>query len=126
MVKHVPLLQGRKLLAETLQGTYDFAVMYAKFNMNMKGITSTHDEPDACHVWRIMSRFLLQAAGFHPAAIKCNHLDWETRLAVSDHDAVLLTKSLMHSGIYSQAPQLLLPEAIANNFSKVSGEGVCK
>ncbi|CAK0905437.1 unnamed protein product [Prorocentrum cordatum] len=117
----VPKVADREILAEVLGGTCDFKEWVQQLNIKLSGLAATHQmhDPEVTHVWRIMSRELLKSAGFEDGAIECPD-EWKD-MAPGGHGSILLLKHFMSSSVYSQAPLLLLPEALAKNLQKDQG-----
>ena len=117
----VPKVADREIIAEILGGTCNFKQWVEQLNIKLSGITATHQmhDPEITHVWRIMSRELLKSAGFEDGAI-LQPDEWKD-VAHGGHDSILLLKHFMSSFVYSQAPMLLLPEALAKNLKKDEG-----
>lgn len=86
-------VRGRKMHVEVLDGTWDFARWFDSFDVSIKGLASTHWEPDVNHVWRLMSRSMLVDMGLQSDAVECHHDAW-ARLPPDDDDAVLVLKDL--------------------------------
>jgi hypothetical protein len=107
---------GRSLHVEVLKGTYDFVTWMTPLNLQITGIASTHWEPDANHVWRIISRSSLANLGYQDSSVQCLHQDW-LALEADDEDAILMCKQFMHSASLSQMPILILPSSIAKKLN---------
>ena len=122
IAKNVPSVGGRAVVAQTLEGARDFTDLLKPLGLQIKGLAATHAEPDAVHLWRILPRWMLQSAGFQNDSVQRQLPEWAF-IEDSDHGAILLTKTFMHSGKYSQTPTLLLPEAVAKKLSKEGFRG---
>ena len=64
--------------------------------VEVSGLVATHLEPEANHVWRIVSRTNVGEFGLAEASIVCEHNDWKD-LEPDPRDAILLCKRRMHS-----------------------------
>ena len=86
--------------------------------VEVSGPVTTHMEPEANHVWRIVSRTNVGEFGLAEASIVCEHNDWKD-LEPDPRDAILLCKRRMHSMRLSQRPVLLLPAVVAKRFQEL-------
>lgn len=117
----VPKVADREIIAEVLGGTCNFKDWLQKLNIKLSGLAATHQmhDPEVTHIWRIMSRELLKSAGFEDGGIERPD-EWKD-MAPGGHDSILLLKHFMSSSVYSQAPLLLMPEALAKSLQKDHG-----
>ena len=60
-----------RLHIEEAHSTWNFRDYLLKAGIKITGLTSTHVEPDACHVWQFARRGALL-----DASILCQHEDW--------------------------------------------------
>ena len=107
---------GRKhVVIEVVNGCWDFQAMFAKkCDTSMSGLTSTHLQPYANHVWRFCKRKCLSEIG---QAVENHHEMW---MDCEDPDDVcLLLKQFMSSAEQSQPPLLVMPVAIASKIDNV-------
>ena len=109
--------RGRDMVVELQNGTYDFQGWMEPMQVKLTGLAATHNEPLASHVWRIIPRFMLSQMGFEDAIVDVQNDLWKD-IGPSDHDAILLIKTYMHSNTYSQNPLLLLPESLSQKLTK--------
>ena len=56
LLEHITPPRGRRLIVEILPCTMDFKAWQAPLDIQMTGITSTHWQPHANHVWRFVKR----------------------------------------------------------------------
>ena len=103
LATHMRPAQGRELFVELLPNTWDFRQWFESLNMHVQGLTSTHVQPYANHVWRFQPRFLV----IEDEEIEVHHPEWQ-RLAESPMDVILTVKQFMSSPARSQKPQLQL------------------
>ena len=64
---------GRELHIEILPNTYDFRAWMATYDLHVQGLTSTHTEPYANHVWRFSPRLWVTDS----QDIEVHHADWQ-------------------------------------------------
>ena len=114
MQAHIPPVKGREVIVEILPVVWDFEQWLDEpLNVHIKGLGATHLEPEATHVWRIISRSLLPSAGFTDESIVCFHEGWK-HIEPNPADAILLLKAAMHKTSFTQQPILLCPAVVAN------------
>ena len=80
----------------------------------MSGLTSTHLQPNANHVWRFCKRKVLSEIG---QAVENNHETWVD--CEDPDDVCLLLKQFMSSAEQSQPPLLVMPVAVASKIDNV-------
>ena len=101
---------SRDLHVEVLNSTYDFQTWLHGLDIQVTGLAPAPSNPFTNHVWRFVRRDqvarLLAAA---PAVIECRHGDFASEEDPSD--AVLLTRTYLHSNALSQNPLLVLPRS---------------
>ena len=105
---------GRKhVVIEIVPGCWDFQSLFAKnCGMKISGLTSTHLQPYANHVWRFCKRKMLSEMGL---AVENSHEDWMD--CDDPNDVCLLLKQFMSSAEQSQAPILMMPSATVAKIS---------
>ena len=103
LATHMRPAQGRKLFVELMPNTWDFRGWFESLNMHVQGLTSTHVQPYANHVWRFQPRFLVT----EDEEIEVHHPDWQA-LTENPLDVILTVKQFMSSPTRSQKPQLHL------------------
>ena len=107
MLAHVKPVRGRSLHVEIMQSTLDFQNWTFPMGMQIKGITSNHDEPDVNHCWKFVTRELANDC-LGSDLTEIHHEDMQG-LPKRSKDTVLLVKQFIHSTSLSQAPLLVLP-----------------
>ena len=107
---------GRKhVVIEVVNGCWDFQAMFAKkCETSMSGLTSTHLQPYANHVWRFCKKKFLSEIG---QAVENHHEMWVD--CEDPDDVCLLLKQFMSSAEQSQPPLLVMPVAIASKIDNV-------
>ena len=108
MRDHITPARNRKLHVEVLESTHDWQTYFSALNMSLTGLTTTHREAFANHVWRFVPRKMLGSITGATDVIECNHPDWE-QLPPHMKDVCLLVKQSMHPTTFSQRPLLVLP-----------------
>ena len=113
----IPPRCGRKHVVEILPQVYDFKEWLDKpLNIHIQGLTSTHDEPNAAQVWRLIPRSLLSEAGFAAdLEIECGHEEWKD-LPPDPDDTILLLKDALHKNVFCQNPLLLCPKSVVSQI----------
>ena len=112
ILKEVTPARGRELHVEVLEGTWDVRTWLHDADVQIKGLAATHKEPDACHVWRMVSRSHLTSLGLTDASVVCLHDDWKSLEPHAD-DVILLVKRRMSSMELAQEPLLMLPVSVS-------------
>ena len=108
MEQHVRPASGRRLVVEVLEATYDFQTWFHSLDAQMKGLTSTHLDPNANHLWCFLPRYAVEQS----ETIVCKHRDW-AKLPSDERDVILIVKQFISSPEKSQDPILVLPLAAA-------------
>ena len=87
LLQRLPPVHGKKLHVEVLESTWDWQAWFADFGLQLKGLASTHLEPDTNHVWRMVLR--QNAPSSHEVENK--NRDWDN-LPQHGNDVVLILK----------------------------------
>ncbi|CAK9028727.1 unnamed protein product [Durusdinium trenchii] len=85
---HMKAAVNREIVIEELTNTMDFKTWLGDANLHVQGLTSTHLEPHANHVWRFTPRTEVDPAH---GAIECHHPDWRG-LPEHPQDVILTVK----------------------------------
>ena len=112
LTNHMKATSDRSLHIEVLQNTHNFRDWLGAFDLHAQGLTSTHLEPFANHVWRFTTRLLCAE---NDDDIEVHHKGWDN-LPPHPEDVVLTVKQYMSSGGLSQKPQLLLVMILRSSF----------
>lgn len=102
MTDHMKASCGRTLKVESVANTWNFKDWMGQVGLHVEGLTSTHVQPYANHVWRFESRLFVTEQ-----EIECHHPDWQG-LEQHPEDVILRVKQFISSSEWSQKPQLLL------------------
>ena len=97
--QNVQPLHGRELHVMVLENTWDFQGLFEKYNCQMSGLTSTHLQPNANHLWRFERRESMESSSI----VEVHNPKWQDDLPHSG-DVVLSVKQLLGSdffGIFS-------------------------
>lgn len=100
---HMKPANDREMHIEILPNTYDFRSWMSTYDLHVKGLTSTHTEPYANHVWRFSPRLWVTDT----EDIEVHHASWQ-ELQQHPEDVILTVKQYMSSSGHSQKPQLSL------------------
>ena len=101
---------GRDLVVEFLPNTWNFKDWMAGYGLHVQGLTATHCEPYANHVWRFAKRLMIETED-----VENHQPDWQT-LEEHPQDIILQVKQFMSSAGLSQKPQLLPSVQILSHF----------
>ena len=104
---------GRDLVVELLPNTWNFKEWMVGYGLHVQGLTSTHCEPYANHVWRFAKRFMIETED-----VENHHPDWQT-LEEHPQDVILQVKQFMSSAGLSQKPQLLHSIQLFSHFFRL-------
>lgn len=104
---------GRDLVVELLPNTWNFKEWMVGYGLHVQGLTSTHCEPHANHVWRFAKRFMIETED-----VENHHPDWQT-LEEHPQDVILQVKQFMSSAGLSQKPQLLPSVQLFSDFFRL-------
>lgn len=80
ILQHVRPLHGKELHVFVLDETWDFQKMYQDYNVQISGLTATHLQPNANHLWRFECRQTLEPS----LAVAVHNPNWKD---VPPHDA---------------------------------------
>ena len=100
MNNHKKASSGRSLKIEAVTNTWNFKDWMGQVGLHVEGLTSTHVQPYANHVWRFESRLFVTEQD-----IECHHPDWQG-LEQHHEDVILRVKQFISSPNWSQKPQL--------------------
>ena len=85
--KNVQPLHGKELHVMVLDSTWDFQAMFEKYNCQISGLTSTHLQPNANHLWRFERRESLESS----LVVEVNNVNWAD-LPQHDDDVIISVK----------------------------------
>ena len=88
--KNVQPLHGKELHVIVLENTWDFQAMFEKYQCQISGLTSTHLQPNANHLWRFERRDSLESS----LIVEVNNPKWQDCSQHSD-DVVLSVKQFL-------------------------------
>ena len=100
MTNHMKASCGRSLKVEAVTNTWNFKDWMGQVGLHVEGLTSTHVQPYANHVWRFESRLFVTEQD-----VECHHPDWQG-LEQHHEDVILRVKQFISSPNWSQKPQL--------------------
>lgn len=99
---------GRELVVEALPNTWNFKDWMVGYDLHAKGLTATHLEPYANHLWRFTKRYMMD---IEDKDIQIFHPDWQDQ--AHPQDIILSVKQFMSSADLSQKPQLPLCQTVS-------------
>lgn len=102
---------GRELVVEALPNTWNFKDWMVGYDLHAKGLTATHLEPYANHLWRFTKRYMMD---IEDKDIQIFHPDWQDQ--AHPQDIILSVKQFMSSADLSQKPQLPLCQTVSFFF----------
>ena len=105
------------LVIEELTNTMDFKSFLGDAHMHIQGLTSTHLQPHANHLWRMCSRVDVDQSA--SGQIECLHPDWKS-LQEDPQDVVLIVKQYLSSPAPTQNPQLMLPKQVGEALKRAN------
>ena len=73
LMGNMPPAGNRRLHVEALSKTWNFSQWFGQLGCHVSGLTATHLEPYANHVWRFQSR-----EEFDQEEVECHRLDWQS------------------------------------------------
>lgn len=100
MATHMKAAAGRALKVEPVSNTWDFKNWMGQVSLHVEGLTSTHVQPYANHVWKFESRLFVT-----DEEVECHHPEWQ-HLEQHPEDVILRVKQFVSSTEWSQKPQL--------------------
>ena len=113
LLEHIAPPRGRRLIVEILPCTMDFKSWQAPLDIQMAGITSTHWQPHANHVWRFVKRSdMCGYNGSDKWNIQWGCEEWKD-LEAHPNDVIALYKESMHSTSLQQMPMVVMPYQVA-------------
>ena len=89
--QHVRPMHGKELHVIVLDETWDFQAWYQKYNLQVSGLTATHLQPDANHVWRFQLRHSVEST----AQVEVHNQNWKDIAQRDDDDVVLSLKQYL-------------------------------
>ena len=72
MATHMKAAAGRALKVESVSNTWDFKNWMGQVSLHVEGLTSTHVQPYANHVWKFESRLFVT-----DEEVECHHPEWQ-------------------------------------------------